>query len=237
METSTTALSMGLIRPLYEFIFPPACFGCDGPLREDERKVCGSCWATIRRVFPGEELYEKTAGRLISEGSFSGVISSFLFEKEGTLQELLHHLKYNGITDIGVELGRRLGENIKGEISGGAIAGMIPVPLHAVKRRERGYNQSESICEGIRSVTGLPVFTGLLKRKRYTQSQTHLEFEERKANVANAFVVDTSMAVSGRSYLIVDDVITTGATMNSCARALADSGAREMIACSVALAK
>jgi ComF family protein len=121
--------------------------------------------------------------------------------------------------------------------SDGAISGLIPVPLHPAKCRERGYNQSEYICQGIHAVTGLRVITGLLKRQRYTESQTHLEIEERRKNVAGAFVLDPSAEVSGRTFLIVDDVITTGATMSACAKTLGDHGAGIVIACSVALAE
>jgi len=235
--TAIARLQAGMLRPLYEFVFPSSCFACDGPIRNDEHKVCRSCWSAIQRVSHNDALYARTAARLAAEGNITGLVSAFRFEKDGTLQSLIHHLKYNGITDIGVELGKQLGEGILPWLSNVAIAGLIPVPLHPAKCRERGYNQSEYICQGINAVTGLRVLSGLLKRRRYTESQTHLEIEERRRNVAGAFVPAPAAKLSDLTYLIVDDVITTGATMSACAKTLAEHGASRVIACSVALAE
>jgi ComF family protein len=122
-----------------------------------------------------------------------------------------------------------------------ALAGVdciVPVPLHIVKERERRYNQSKVIAEGIELVTGISVVPRALRRLRHTPSQTALGFDERKCNVDSAFEVHPARRakISGRSVLLVDDVITTGATLRSCAAALRSAGATRIIAASVALA-
>ena len=173
-----------------------------------------------------------------ASGLIEGLVASYLFEKEGVLQSLIHELKYGGLSGIGVTLGEHLGIRIARACRGVPIIGVIPVPLHGAKKRERGYNQSEYICQGIARVTGLPVLTSVLKRTKYTKSQTQLNLTERMENVSNAFAVHRTRAacLENATVLLVDDVITTGATIISCAKALKDKGAHRVLACSVALA-
>lgn len=168
----------------------------------------------------------------------SDLLSLYYFEKEGTLQSIIHQLKYDGMTTLGVELGRKLGEKLRERAAVG-IDGVIPVPLHSTKLRERGYNQSEYIARGIREVTGIPVYSSLLQRHKYTTSQTQLNATERKENVGDAFSVNKRYLVDihGKTFLIVDDVITTGATIEACAEVLMKNGAAKAFAGSVALAE
>jgi ComF family protein len=226
------------VRPIFEFAYPPICFICEAPLRDGEKKVCVECWRKIRYVQPADELYQEMEARLRATGHIDSLISSFLFEKEGTLQSLIHELKYNGMTSIGVDLGKRLGDRICSVLDISHVNGMVAVPLHRVKKRERGYNQCEWICEGIHDVTGLQSRHGLLRRVRYTRSQTRLTVDERRENVSDAFVLDPPKDYLLRDgvFLIVDDVITTGATIEACAKVLVEGGAKRTIACSVALA-
>lgn len=227
-----------LVRPFYEFVFPPTCFACKGALHEGESKACSSCWKAIRMVAETDELHKETSGHLISSGAICRLFSTFYFDKEGPLQSLIHELKYNGMTNIGVELGRKVGMNVQEYMQAATLDGLIPVPLHKTKLRERGYNQSEYICKGISDVTGLPIMSHLLRRTRYTQSQTKLDIEERRRNVSDAFEFTPSADVElhGKTFVIVDDVITTGATIVECARVLKGLGANSVVACSVALA-
>jgi ComF family protein len=177
--------------------------------------------------------------RLTESGPISRLVSLYHFEKEGTLQSVIHQLKYDGMTRLGVELGRKLGEKLLADPVRTTIDGVIPVPLHSTKQRERGYNQSEYIARGIREVTNIPVYASVLKRHKYTASQTQLTAVERKENVGDAFAIYKRARgnVEGKTYLIVDDVITTGATIEACAEQLKNSGALEVIAGSVALAE
>jgi len=227
-----------LIRPLREFLFPSVCFSCDAPLPNQEGRVCELCWSAIIAVSDQDTLYQQTFARLTMTGHVAGLVAAFHFEKESPLQTLIHQLKYSGITDLGVELGRRLGSRIAHAVREIEIAGLIPVPLHPIKQRERGYNQSDYICKGITEIAHLPPITHLLKRNRYTRSQTALSIEERKLNVHDAFSIDpdNTQRLDGQTLVLVDDVITTGATMDACAKTLLEHGAHQVISCSVALA-
>lgn len=191
----------------------------------------------MRPVSVEDEVYSQTLARLLERGHVSGLVSKFYIDEEGPLHSLIHQLKYNGMTSLGVALGEHLAGVLVPEIYGHSYT-LLPVPLHRSKTRERGYNQSEHICKGISNRTGLTVASSLLRRTRYTQSQTALDIEERRRNVAGAFSLHPRCrsAVAGQSFIVVDDVITTGATIDACARLLVQHGARRVLACSVALA-
>ncbi len=138
---------------------------------------------------------------------------------------------------MGTELGKKIGGlikdwNVKIDI-------IIPIPLHRIKYRERGYNQSDYIAQGIGSIIGKPILLDAVKRIRYTQTQTKLNLEERLINMEDAFEIfpDAPGKLYGKTCLLVDDIITTGATMNSCAIKILKAGADSIIAASAALAK
>lgn len=112
---------------------------------------------------------------------------------------------------------------------------MIPVPLHRARHRERGFNQSEILSEGIARVAGLALAKDILKRKKHTKDQTYLNAQQRTENVRGAFVVTRPERVDGRKIVLVDDVMTTGATLNECARMLQEAGATMIFAATLAV--
>jgi ComF family protein len=116
---------------------------------------------------------------------------------------------------------------------------IIPVPLHRTKQRERGYNQSEYVCTGIYEILNLEVIPNGLKRIRYTKTQTKLNREERKENVTNAFELNEKYLnkIQGKNIILVDDVITTGATILECGRILKANNCGKILTCSIALAE
>ncbi|MEO8167427.1 MAG: phosphoribosyltransferase family protein [bacterium] len=176
--------------------------------------------------------------RLTLGGNISGLVSACHFEKEGTLQALIHQLKYSEMTGIGIELGKKLGENLRPFLGDVLLTAIIPVALHPAKKRERGYNQAEFIAQGMHKVTRIPVLPSLLKRNKNTRTQTKLNLEERQANVSEAFGIPRRhlSLIKGSSFVLVDDVITTGATIQECAQVLKSHGAKDVYAASVALA-
>ncbi len=234
----TRRLLDGFIRPLRELFFPPLCFVCESLLMEREAQVCTTCLSAIRHVSKTDQHYQDTLARLASEGSISGLAAVYYFEADGPLQSMVHQLKYNGMTSLGTLLGRQLGERVREELAEEEVTWIVPVPLHFSKKRERGYNQSEYICKGMASVLAVPIETKLVVRKVCTRTQTQLNSEERKRNVAGAFAVHRSALprIEDATLLLVDDVVTTGATLQSCARVLMDAGAAKVISCAVALA-
>lgn len=228
-----------LVRPVQNFIYPPVCFTCNALLQNDEERICVECWNSFTRLDSSHPTWREIHGKLHSEGVVENLISCYLFEKDGKLQDVIHHLKYGGIKSFGVRLGRELGKRVLQEKLFDGIDFLVPVPLHKLKRRERGYNQCEYICKGIFAVTNIPIADAFLERKKYTQSQTQLNLQERKENVSEAFKVrpDALRIICGKSFLLVDDVITTGSTIQACAQQLRTAGAAKILAASVALAQ
>jgi len=185
-----------------------------------------------------EPLYLLARERLCAGGVVDDFLPLFLFEKGGGLQTLLHQLKYAGAMGIGFWLGEQLGRALHEKIVDLQLDAIIPVPLHVVKKRERGFNQSVQVARGIGRVVGLPVTPEVIRRTRYTPTQTALDIAERKANMDGVFGVPRKHVrdIGGKRFLLVDDLVTTGATMRACSAALRLAGAKYVVACSPALA-
>jgi ComF family protein len=226
----------GALKPFLDFVFPPTCLACKNLISDTERHVCSSCWDSIPRLNSAHPLFCQTRDLLVETEVITELVSVFLFEKESAMQALAHALKYDGFKSVGFLMGRELG--IALVQSGMTAACIIPVPLHRTKLRERGFNQAEEIARGVAEVTGIPVRTDVLRRTRFTQTQTKLDHEQRKKNVDDAFSVSTpSSVLQGKTCILVDDVITTGATIEACAQEMINAGATSVIAASAALAQ
>ena len=236
---SFTTLLRTIAAPAKDFIFPPLCFSCNARLTDAESRVCSSCWHSIERIRPGDDTVELLRRRFSAEGFIDEFYSCYYFEEQGIFQRLVHSLKYNGVSSFGVELGMHIGTVMKENTDVHTIDGIIPVPLHKLKQRERGYNQSEFICRGISLAIQRPVISTLVLRSKNTVSQTHLTADERKANVGGAFEIlsQGKGSVGGKTFLVADDVITTGSTIQSLAKLLKEAGAAKVIGASAALAK
>lgn len=224
---------------LMDFAFPPFCSLCRESLKDGERIVCEGCWSRMGRVAeprcprcgapPAGEPCPNCSGKAFQfRGAF--VLAPF----DDGAQALIHLLKYREKTGLGVRLGRALGEAAGKDARMAGLDLLAPVPLHASRRRERGYNQSALIAKGAAEALGRPVDEGVLARRRATRTQTELSAGERVKNVSEAFAVRRPGAVAGLRVGVVDDVLTTGATINACASALLAAGAAEVLALAVA---
>jgi ComF family protein len=225
------------IHPFLEFLYPPSCLICHQPPHEAGQKICASCWNSIQQLSRTHPLYVETRQKLLRDHDIDDLVSCYVFEKDGAFQSIAHALKYQEFKSLGSELGRQVRSTMQQwQIDVDVI---IPVPLHKQKFRERGYNQAEYIARGISSVIQKPVLNTAVQRKRYTQTQTKLSAEERRRNMQDAFEIadQNKAAITDRTCLLVDDVITTGATTISCAKVLAAGGAKAIIAASSALAQ
>ena len=224
-------------RPFLDFLYPPVCIACNKPLPDGSQKVCIDCWEAIPLITKHLSLYQETRMKLLSDGNISDLVACFVFEKEGPFQHIVHALKYKEYKSIGLDLGMYIAKVLK-ELNL-EVDILIPVPLHRIKYRERGYNQSEFIARGIASIIGKPIVSNAVRRIRYTQTQTNLNIEERHKNLENAFELTphSSVILSRKKCLLVDDVITTGATTNSCAQTILSAGSVEIIAAAAALAE
>lgn len=215
------------------------CLTCGTLFDDTNSRICPECWASLITVGTNDPTWQEIHGKLITEGPVEQFASCYLFEKEGKLQEIIHLLKYQGKKSLGIELGRKLGTIIRHSPCMSSVDYILPVPLHPLKKRERGYNQSEFICRGISEITGIPTHPTLIIRRKYTQSQTQLTLQQRKLNVGDAFKIRPKMQAEARArrFIIVDDVITTGSTINACAGVLRFLGAEKVFAASIAIAK
>lgn len=222
-----------------DFIFPPVCFLCNQRLELNENRVCDKCWSGFLKIDRATPAYEEIKTRFVDGNVVDGFVSCYLFEKEGRFQEAVHLLKYRGIKSIGIKLGNEVGKSIIDNPVFSSIDYITPVPLHKLKNRERGYNQSEYLCKGISEILGKDVLPKLISRKKYTQSQTKLNLQERRLNVADAFIINPKLTaeISGKNILLVDDVITTGSTIEAVAQVLKQNGASLVYAASAGLAK
>jgi len=227
------------IHPVIDFIYPPVCCLCGKLSDREEMPVCRPCWSSFASLDRLHPVWKEIKFRFTAGGNVADICSCYLFETDGNLQEAIHLLKYGGMTSLGVRLGSDIGRAMLSNRELMDADFIVPVPLHKRKQRERGYNQCRFICEGISRITSIPVAGSILKRTRYTQSQTQLSISERYANVNRAFEVPASMrlSVKGRSFIIVDDVITTGSTIDACAAQLILYGAARVFAVSAALAR
>jgi ComF family protein len=147
-------------------------------------------------------------------------MSMLRYEKEGMAQQLIHALKYDKRPEIGHSLGNVYGKKIRLSNLLLPFDLIIPVPLHDKKRFKRGYNQSEEFANGLSESLEIPVFNDILTRGRNASTQTALSREARWANVANDYIINAEKKIKGKHILLVDDVLTTGATLEACSRSL-----------------
>lgn len=225
----------GLGSALSDFVYPPHCSLCKVPLKAHERVVCAGCWSKVQ-VIAGPRC--ATCGCPLDEPAptctncesetlnfdRARILSPF----DETIQSLIHQLKYRGKRSIGHRLGAMLGELIMSDGDSDGVDVIVPVPLHPSREKERGYNQSALVARAIGDRLGVEVNTALLVRTRRTRTQTKLSAEKRVKNVAGAFAVKYPEPVRGKAILLVDDVLTTGATVNACAQALSEAGAKRV---------
>jgi ComF family protein len=239
MVSLLEVLRDNILDPLLALAFPPLCPVCGGSLSPSQKGLCSDCARLLAAATISPDSLYKLRRSLPRAGGLDDALVLFYFDRESPLQALIHRLKYHGGRSVGRELGARLGMLLARELPAGESRGIIPVPLHRARRRHRGYNQAFLVAEGIQSILMLPILDDLLKRTRPTVSQTGLTAPARSRNVAGAFAVDSQKreSVSGASFLIVDDVLTTGATLDACARALKAAGASRCTGATVAMTR
>lgn len=224
------------ISQFFDFFLPRYCTGCGKKLAYDEKLVCPGCLNTI--LTADTETIEAEYNRKFKDDRIIEDFSSlYIFEKDKTFQDIIHSIKYSKKFLAGVLLGRLLADSLEDKINSWEIELIIPVPLHHLKKAERGYNQSEYIAKGISKRSGIRMQNNVIRRVRYTQSQTTMSLEEREENIAKAFKVKLKKKIKGKNLLLVDDVITTGATVKECGKVLKENGAKLVYACSAAIAE
>ncbi len=226
-----------LLDALMHLLYPAVCISCESPLSEDERFICSRCDADLDAfLLPNEStdlMMTKLRDHFPNQTAIDDALSRYLFHKHGKFQAIAHAIKYDGLSQLAVLQGERLGRLILEERPTVCVDAIVPMPLHKLKFIERGYNQSERIAVGISRLLSVPV-KSLVERTRYTSSQTGFDLRGRMTNMKDAFICPTPF--SEKHLLLVDDVFTTGSTLYSCARALKQSGAAHITIATLAVA-
>ncbi|MDR1130348.1 MAG: ComF family protein [Prevotellaceae bacterium] len=209
-----------ILDSLIGLVFPDFCEVCGTPLVRGERYICLSCLYKMPLTKSWERENNDIEKLFWGRISLEHACSLFYFRKGSDYRPMIHRMKYKGRYRIGLRLGEELGVHLKNSSLYKDISMLVPVPLHPAKERIRGYNQSELIASGISGIMNLPLEKRNLIRTKYTETQTRKSASERRENVQSVFDVRDKTAFNGEHILLVDDVITTGATIESCASTL-----------------
>lgn len=213
-------MRLRLLNAVLGLFYPSVCAACGNSLFQWETTVCTRC----RNLLPktGYELHEGNPLAQLFYGKvrLHAVTACYFFSKEGKVQHLIHELKYKNNPEAGVFLGQQLGKTLREAPLFQGLDYLIPVPLHPKKEKERGYNQSLMIAQGIAEVLDIPVGKSFLTRTVNTATQTHKSKEERWQNVKGIFELHQDELLRHKYVLLIDDVLTTGATLEACALTL-----------------
>lgn len=210
-------MKLSFLHSLMGLFYPSVCAACGNSLFKWENLVCTRCRSLLPKT--GYELNEDNplARMFYGKVRLKAVTACFFFSKEGKVQHLIHELKYKSNQEAGVFLGQELGKTIIDAPLFQGIDYLIPVPLHPKREKQRGYNQSLLIAQGVSEVTDIPIGSNFLKRSMNTATQTHKTKDERWQNVKDIFEVQHAERLEGKYVLLIDDVLTTGATLEACA--------------------
>ncbi|MBN8571412.1 MAG: ComF family protein [Ignavibacteria bacterium] len=228
---------MKIVNDIVDFLYPRICLVSESNLPEDNtnRYILDSTLANLERVSKNQ--LNELRGKVKSDFAFS----LYDFAQKSDFEKIIHHLKYSGMKDLGVFLGEHLAGYVKLEIAEQkeGYDYIIPVPLHKTKVRERGYNQSEYIVKGLSESLNIPFLFDAISRKLYTKSQTKLTLLERQKNILGAFAFNKSYneELKDKNIILLDDVITTGATVNECIKVLRETGVNKIFTVSLAMAE
>nr|WP_320020682.1 phosphoribosyltransferase family protein [uncultured Draconibacterium sp.] len=197
--------------------FPELCVTCGKRLVTQETLVCFSCWHDLPATNFHLKEENKVAQLFWGRVDILGATAFFSYKKGSKYQQLIHFVKYKGLKELGYETGKKFGLKLLESPLFAEIDVLMPVPLHPRKEKKRGFNQSEWIASGIAEVLEKPIDTKTLYRKEYTSTQTKRNRYERWQNVESVFGLNNPESVKNKHILIIDDVVTTGATLEACA--------------------
>jgi len=205
---------------LLNLFFPKVCLGCNGYLGDKESYVCTLC----RHQLPSTNFHldnnDAVKNVLFGRVNLENATALLHFSKKGIVQQLMHNLKYRGHQDVGLFLGKWLGEELKAIEAYKGIDVVIPVPLHSSKLRKRGYNQVTKFGQEIAKALDVEFNTVVLQKSMATKTQVFKDRLLRTSGNAATFSIVENQTLKGKHILLVDDIVTTGATIESCANAL-----------------
>jgi ComF family protein len=216
--------------------YPHICTGCGSDVLERDNLLCLTCINDLPNtnfaMHSGNPVEKAFWGRI----PVTAAHSQFYFAKESLVQHLIHQLKYKGNKQIGIYLGELMGGHLLNSNHFKNVNAIIPLPLYPDKERKRGYNQANVICQGIANTMNVPVITNNVLRRRFTETQTRKHRTERWQNVEGSFIVTDATILKNKNILLVDDVITTGATIEACGQTILECEGVNLFVASLAYA-
>ncbi len=231
----------GLLTDFIALLYPTLCNACDDVLVSGEQDFCTDCrvglpYLAYHLPDPAQAAAQSPLGRRFwGKVPLEHTLAYLQFTPQGRVQHLLHRLKYDNQPEIGRVLGRWFGAELALVGYAAEFDGLVPVPLHPSKLRLRGYNQAACFAEGLAESLGLPVWEAALQKTTQTESQTRKSRLARWGNVDQGFTASEGQ-LHGKRVLLVDDVLTTGATLEACATAVLAAGARTVSVVTIATA-
>jgi ComF family protein len=211
---------MNLLKTVFadtlHLFYPHVCTGCGSDLVTEKNLLCLKCINDLPHTNFAQHANNPIEKIFWGRLPITSAHSEFYFSKESLIQHLIHQLKYKNNKEIGIYLGQLVGRKMLASNRFNEIDYLIPLPLYPDKEHKRGFNQATIICNGISSVMNIPVISNNVSRLRFTETQTRKHRTERWENVEGSFIVKKPEALKGKHVLLIDDVITTGATLESC---------------------
>jgi len=215
---------MNLLKNIFSdtlhLFYPHLCTGCSSDLLDDKNLLCLKCIDNLPHTNFAQHANNPVEKIFWGRLAITAAHAEFYFSKESLIQHLIHQLKYKNNKEIGIYLGQLMGKSMLNSNRFQTVDYLIPLPLYPDKEHKRGFNQATVICNGISSVMNIPVLKNNIIRQRFTETQTRKHRIERWENVEGSFVVKNAEAIKGKHLLLIDDVITTGATLESCGQAI-----------------
>ena len=210
-----------LFKDTVHLFYPHVCTGCGTDLLPVDNLLCLECITHLPHTryaqYANNPIEKIFWGRL----PVTAAHSEFYFAKESLIQHLIHQLKYKSNQQIGMYLGELTGTSLMNSNRFQHLDYIVPLPLYPDKERKRGYNQAAVICEGMSAVMNVPVLLNNVVRRHSTETQTKKHRAERWENVSGSFMINEPAKLEGKNILLVDDVITTGATLEACGSVIA----------------
>lgn len=214
-------MRLSILAKIIDLLFPRFCPICGNRLAGEEESICMACNLHLPRTDTWENPYENEMAKMFwHQIPIEKACALFYYKGHSFASNILYQLKYAHHPEIAFDMGRLLAqEGVRIDFFQG-IDGIIPIPIAPKRQRERGYNQSEEIAKGVASITHLPIYTNIVRRTSFKESQTHKDRWQRLDNVSQVFESSPHPSLEGKHFLIIDDVCTTGATILSCCQAI-----------------